>query len=91
MPFWLLRAAFWLLATIIAVELAVTLMASIACMEMIVTREIKIGACEDIGSQIKAVWSESLAAILALLLAARETKRNGEPPIEKGREDGHVD
>lgn len=72
----LLRACFLLLATVVAVELFSSLVALGGCFWLIVvTRAYQIGACADLGSQVREVWAELLATILALLLAGRS-----EPP-----------
>ena len=76
-PFSMLRAAFWLLAAVVAVELMATVTALAGCAWLIVIQRVEpIGACSRIGDQIREVWAEVLAAILALLLAAK----NGGPP-----------
>jgi hypothetical protein len=78
-PFPMLRAAFWLLAAVVAVELFSTLVALGGCAWLIlVLRAEPLGACSKVGDQIREVWAEVLAAILALLLAARNG--NGPPP-----------
>lgn len=71
-PFNLLRACFLLLAAVVAVELLSSLVVLGGCFWMVVvTARYQIGACADIGSQIREVWAELLATILALLLAGR--------------------
>jgi hypothetical protein len=80
----MLRAAFWLLAVIIGVELLVTVGSMGTCMWLLLMGNEKIGACEGLGNQVRELWSEALAAILALLLAARETKPN--PPTTDKQE-----
>jgi hypothetical protein len=68
----MLRAAFWLLAVVVMTELTVTLVAIGSCVWVIVINgRQQFGACENIGAQMREIWSEVLAAILALLLAAR--------------------
>jgi hypothetical protein len=76
-PFSMLRAAFWLLAIIVCVQLINTLIAVVTCMDLLIVGIAKMGECSNVGGQAKEVWSEALAAVLALLLAARE---NGKPP-----------
>jgi Flp pilus assembly pilin Flp len=76
----MLRAAFWLLAAVVAVELIATLTALIGCAWLIlILRAEPIGACAKIGDQVREIWSEVLSAILALLLAARNGN-GGSPP-----------
>jgi hypothetical protein len=81
-PFSILKAAFWLLAAVVAVELLATLTALSSCVWLIVvTRTEPLGACAKVGDQIREVWAEVLAAILALLLAAK-SNGSGRPPDE---------
>jgi hypothetical protein len=75
----MLRAAFWLLTAVVVTELLMTITAVGGCTWLIISGAYKIGACENIGAQIREVWAEALAAILALLLAARNG--NGKPPL----------
>jgi hypothetical protein len=78
-PFSMLRAAFWLLAAVILTELITTLATVVGCFWLIiVTAEYKLGACSNVSIQIREIWAEMLAAILALLLASRGS--NGGPP-----------
>jgi hypothetical protein len=88
--FHMLRAAFWLLAAVVAVELLATLAALCGCVWLIlVLRAEPLGACAKVGDQIREVWAEVLAAILALLLASKNgsqppppdvPEQQGEPP-----------
>jgi hypothetical protein len=71
-----LRAAFWLLAVVVVTELIVTIEAVSVCAWMVLTQATKLGDCGNVGVQVREVWAEMLAAILALLLASR----NGAPP-----------
>jgi hypothetical protein len=74
----MLRAAFWLLTIIVLAEVGVTIFAGVGCFMMIMRGEYRIGACENVSTQVREVWAEALAAVLALLLAARNG--NGPPP-----------
>jgi hypothetical protein len=77
-PFEMLRAAFWLLAGLVAVEMFASLAAIGGCIwTIMIERQEPFGACSSIGAQVREVWSEALAAILALLLASRTG--NGPP------------
>lgn len=76
-PFSMLKAAFWLLAIVIITELIMTMIVGAGCFWLIMTNQYKIGACENISAQVREIWAEVLAAILALLLAS---KSNGGPP-----------
>lgn len=79
-PFPMLKAAYWLLAAVVAVELLATLTAIAGCSWLIhVTRAAPPGACAGTGEQIKGIWGEALAAVLALLLAARSGNGDKEP------------
>jgi len=72
-PFDVLRWAFFLLAGMVAVQLSETVLAVAACIYMAVSGLSKIGACAEVGivTQIREVFTETLTAVLALLLAAR--------------------
>ena len=74
-PFDLLRACFYLLAVILLAELAFTMLSGFLCyyLNLVTTRT--IGACLPAVELIRQQWSEILATILALLLAAK-----GPPP-----------
>jgi hypothetical protein len=76
----MLRGAFWLLATIVGVELMITVLGMGTCAWLLVEGQERLGGCSNLGQQIKEVWSEALAAILALLLAARDGKVPPDPP-----------
>jgi len=78
--FSMLRAAFWLLALVILTEASMTLVAGIGCFWMIFDGRLPIGSCTGVSQQVREVWAEMLAAILALLLASREDKER--PPEE---------
>jgi hypothetical protein len=79
--FSMLRAAFWLLAAVVLTELVMTMIGVAGCFWLIViSGQYRLGACESIGSQIREVWAEALAAILALLLAARNGNGLSKPP-----------
>jgi hypothetical protein len=71
-PFNLLRAAFLLLAAVIAVELTATLLGLGGCVWLVMTGKYQLGACSDVTAQIREVWAEMLAAVLALLLAGKD-------------------
>jgi hypothetical protein len=73
----LLRASFYLLAVVILCEMSMTLFAAFGCFTEVMTGDFKLGACKDIGVEARAVFSELLNAVLALLLAGRP---NGRPP-----------
>ena len=76
-PFDILRAAFWLLAVIVVMEISATIAGGVMC--WIVNFQVlqKPGACIEVGQLIRDYWSEALTAILALLLAGRN---QGPPP-----------
>jgi hypothetical protein len=67
----MLRAAFWLLALVIITESVLTAVAGIGCFWMILEGRLPIGSCAGVSQQVREVWAEMLAAILALLLASR--------------------
>ena len=68
----MLCAAFWLLALVVATQSLITLVAGLGCLWMIFTGKEPIGACMGVGQQVREIWAEMLAAVLALLLASRE-------------------
>jgi hypothetical protein len=70
-PFNLLRAAFLLLAAVIVVQLAASLLGLGGCFWLVVSKQYQLGACSNVTAQIREVWSEMLAAVLALLLAGK--------------------
>jgi hypothetical protein len=76
--FHMLRAAFWLLTAVVGTELILTLVAGSGCIWLIISGTAAIGSCTGLVGQIREVWAEVLAAILALLLASRNG--NGPPP-----------
>jgi len=73
----MLRGAFWLLAIVILLEVGTTILAAIGCMYMVIFAGSPIGSCGNLTQQIRETWAEILAAILALLLAARSNNGNG--------------
>ena len=70
-PFDMLRACFLLLACVILAELATTIFAVAICAVGVYQGKAPIGSCMAPATLIREVWSEMLAAILALLLAAK--------------------
>lgn len=72
-PFDILRWAFVLLAGMVTVQLSETLLAVGACIYMAVSGRSALGACAEAGivTQIREVFTETLTAVLALLLAGR--------------------
>jgi hypothetical protein len=71
------RACFYLLAVMLLLEIGSTILAGFACYNLNLQTRQEIGACLPIVEQIRQVWAEALAAILALLLAAKGGK-NGD-------------
>jgi hypothetical protein len=70
-PFDMLRAAFWLLAFVIGSQVVAIIFGSWTCFYLLIVGAAHLGDCGGFGTQAKEMWSEVLAAILALLLAAR--------------------
>jgi hypothetical protein len=83
-PFNLLRAAFWLLAAVVAVQMFVTLAGAGTCFWMFVRliQPLPVGSCSGFLGQIREMWAEALATVLALLLAGYGIKPppDGPPP-----------
>jgi hypothetical protein len=71
----MLRACFWLLATVIVFQQIDTTFGALTCYYMFVTGIAKLGECSSYTDRVITLWVEMMATILALLLAAR-----GEPP-----------
>jgi hypothetical protein len=77
--FSVLRACFWLLALLLGAEMLTTIGVIAGCAwAVLIEHSQPMGACQQAGEQVKSIWSEALAAILALLLAAKNG--NGRPP-----------
>ena len=70
-PFNMLRAAFWLLAAVIISQMIAIVAGSGTCFWLLIVGMAKPGDCGSFGTVAREMWSEVLAAILALLLAAR--------------------
>lgn len=70
-PFNMLRAAFFLLATVILAQMVSILGGAATCYWLFITGRADVGACSNFMGQAREMWAEVLAAILALLLAAR--------------------
>jgi len=76
----MLRAAFWLLAALLAAQTFATLFVIGGCAWAVLVQHTEpMGACQQVGTQVREVWSEALAAILALLLASRTPPPPDEP------------
>lgn len=82
----LLRACFWLLAVVIAIEAVTTAIAGASCVWLLFGDRYQIGACENVGTLVRNVFSDLLAAVLALLLAGTKS-----PPPPPGGQDGPTD
>jgi hypothetical protein len=76
--FSMLRFAAWLLAFLVGAEVVMSLLGGLGCWWANYTITHETGACMPLVTAIREQWSEALAAILALLLAARNG--NGGPP-----------
>lgn len=69
------RAAFFLLACVVLAQVVTIMAGGVTCFAMFLSKQAEIGACAGFTGQVREMWSEVLAAVLALLLAAR-----GQPP-----------
>lgn len=67
----MLRACFFLLAIIIVSQVATTLAGGATCFYLFLMGMSEPGACAAFTSQVREIWAEALAVVLALLLAAR--------------------
>ena len=74
----LLRACFLLLAVVILSQVATVMAGAASCFYMFLIGTAQIGACAGFSQAMREMWSEMLAAILALLLAERGPP--SEPP-----------
>jgi hypothetical protein len=70
-PFNPVRAAFLLLAFVVGVEVLVTVFVAGGCFWLILSGQYSLGSCRDVTTQIREVWAEALAAVLALIIATR--------------------
>ena len=70
-PFNLLRACFWLLATIMVFEMVTAVMGGVLCWWLNLQDGKQPGACMPAAQVIREVFSEILTAVLALLLAGK--------------------
>jgi len=68
----MLRACFLLLALVIVTQLLSILGGAATCFFLFIVGRAEVGACSSFTGQAREMWAEVLAAILALLLAARE-------------------
>lgn len=79
-PFDMLRAVFWLLAVMMFVMLAGSLLAGILCWVINYKYAHQVQACQEVGGMIRELWGELITGILALLLAARNPPPPPPPP-----------
>lgn len=70
-PFNLLRAVFYLVAVVILLELSWVMIAATGCVYLIIHQDVALGSCRDVSDRASIVFAEALAAVLALLVAAR--------------------
>jgi hypothetical protein len=66
-----LRWCFVLLAVVLISQVVVTMAGSFTCYYLFIVGKTEVGNCAGFGTMSREIWSEALAAILALLLAAR--------------------
>jgi len=80
---WMMRACFWLLAILLLGEMLTTMGVLAGCAwAVLVQRSTPMGGCAQAGEQVRQIWGEALATILALLLAAKSG--TGGPPPDDG-------
>jgi len=85
-PFNLLKATFLLLAVVVLAELGLVVFAGAGCFAMILRGTVPLGSCSDMGQQIREIFAELLAVVLALLLAGRTPPPP--PPADPGAKTG---
>lgn len=71
-PFSMLRACFALFGVVVLLQCIWVSIAALTCVILIYQRAYPLGACADLGTRASGVFSEALAGILALIIAARE-------------------
>ena len=71
-PFNLLRAVFWLLATVMIFEMLTAVMGGVLCWYLNFMDGKQPGACLPAAQVIREVFAEILTAALALLLAGKQ-------------------
>ena len=77
-PFDVIRACFLLLAIVILVMMAETLIAVLGCVWVVAVKQGEpLGSCGSLGGEIREIMSELLTAILALIASSRG---GGHPP-----------
>ncbi len=83
-PFSILRAGFYLLTFIVAVQMLLILTTGVTCAYMVVFREAPLGSClvAGIWSQARETWELALTTVLALLMANRRRDDDEDPPPE---------
>jgi hypothetical protein len=79
-PSWLLRWCFALLGLVIVGQVAVTLIGAGFCFYFFTIGTLPVGGCSGFVSQAREIWAESLAVVLALLMAGRNEPRDPPPP-----------
>lgn len=79
-PFNMLRAVFYLLATIILAQVAAGVFAGVTCVWFNFTISQQVGACLPISQVIREQWDKMFEAILALLVAASASNGRSPPP-----------
>lgn len=70
-PFPMLRACFYLFGIVLLLQCLWVSIAVLTCVVLIYQKAYPLGACADLGARASAIFTEALAGILALLLAAR--------------------
>ena len=73
---WMLRACFYLLAIVVVTQLVTIMAGGATCFYLFIFGQAAVGSCANFTQQVREMWSEVLAAILALLLASRNGNSN---------------
>jgi hypothetical protein len=79
-PFSMLRGCFFLLGAIILAQVVTIMAGAATCYALLLTGQAQVGSCTGFGQQARDMWAEALAAVLALLLAARPPSPPDPPP-----------
>lgn len=80
-PFELLRFAAYLLGVVVLLQMLATLMALAGCTWVVAVQHAEpLGACANMATTIRDIFSETLTGILALLVAARPPTKPPDDP-----------
>lgn len=85
----MLRACFYLVGAILLLVMLETLIGATTCIWLVALGRESVGACSSLTQQLREIWAEMLAAVMALLVASRPppsdppSRSSGENPDGK--------